>query len=107
MAKARARRRARGFTVPVAVLAGLAPIVIDAVEPALTYGLDANSLREGANRLTMGFTGYDPRTKTWGHWDYLMKGLGLTLLGVGAHKLAGKWGINRAIAQAGIPFIRI
>jgi len=103
----RAGRRAKHMTIPLAVLAGFTPIALDVLELPLKNPGDIANWKEGANRLVMGFTSYDPRTKTFGHFDYLAKGLGLVLLGMAAHKVANKMGVNRMLASTGIPLVRI
>jgi hypothetical protein len=101
-AKRPARHHKKGFTLPLAVVAGLSV-------PALF--LWNNSLKQGdipqtANSAAAIFTGYNPQGKEW-DWHYLQSGLFPVLVGFLAHKAASRLGVNRAIAQAGIPFVRI
>jgi hypothetical protein len=39
--------------------------------------------------------------------EYLMQGVGPIVVGVFVHKLASKLGINRGLARAGVPFLRV
>ena len=105
MAKARAARRAKSMTVSLGILAGLAPTAAFAIEGARLPG-DQGGLAEAAHRVTMRLTGYEWKNNVWSFGE-LAKGWMPLLAGGLAHKLAGQWGINRAIARAGVPFIRI
>lgn len=100
----RPRRRARsrgGFTVSTAIVAGFAPLVLDVV-----HGYQTGGLSSASNDLLANLTGYDARAKKW-DFQLLLKGMGPVMAGYVLHKFAGKLGINRAIARAGIPWLRI
>lgn len=97
----RGYRRSKGMTFSLAVIAGLAPAAYRAYE-----GFTTDGIRGAAYRLSNDFTGFDPYQRKWNPWE-MKYGLLPALLGIGVHKVAGKLGINRALAQAGIPFIRI
>lgn len=101
MAKRKGARRHNNFTIPVAVVAGLAPGAYRAYE-----GFTTDGIRGVAYRLSNDFTGFDPYQKKWSLFE-MKYGLGPLLLGVMVHKVAGKLGINRALGKAGIPFLRI
>lgn len=96
------RRHGRGgFTVPVAVVAGFGPMLSDVI-----HGYQTGGIKSASNDLLANVTGYDARA---GKWDFalLAKGMGPVLAGFVVHKMAGKLGLNRAIAKAGIPWVRI
>lgn len=101
MAKHKKTHSKKSFTLPVAVVAGLAPGVVTI---AKTY--QAGGLQAASQAATMIYTGYDYNT---GKFNAMMLGRGLmpTIAGIVAHKVAGMLGINRAIAAAGIPVFRI
>lgn len=115
MAKSRVRRiyirskRRRGgkkFTLPIAVMAGLASPVGRTIDHGINQGILG---QEGAiAELSRIMTGFNPFATpiTWETWR-MRYGLLPVVAGVGIHKIAGMLGINRAIAQAGIPLIRI
>jgi len=111
MAKAKVKYRNRfvskrhhkrpGMTVPVAVLAGFAPLGVAALE-----GYQYNGVKGLAKRVTLGMTGYNIEDKKF-YAQEMAKVAGPIVLGVVVHKLAGKLGINRALAGAGVPFLRV
>jgi hypothetical protein len=84
----------------VAVVAGLAPIGIDFVNYTRTQGLTA-----AFKHTTAIMTGFSEDNR-W-HPENMKYGLMPLLAGFMAHWVAGKVGLNRAIAKAGIPFVRI
>lgn len=99
--RAKAHHKRAGMTLPVAALAGFVPLASNGVRDFQQGGLDL--LGTG---LVWRLTGYN---RLSGKFDAsgLMTGLVPIILGVGAHKLASKFGINRALAQAGVPLLRI
>lgn len=97
----RARRRSSGFTAPVLVLAGFMPLVNQAV-----IGYREGGIQRVSDRVVASLTGYDPATQQW-NAAHLVHGAVPIGLGIIGHKLASKLGVNRALAQAGIPFIRL
>ena len=101
MAKKKARRHSKGFTLPLAVVLGFVPIALHARDDLSTGGVA--SLGDGMIRRLTGF-GSIGSGKTW-EPKYLWQGLFPILGGIMVHKLAGKLGVNRALS--GIPFIRI
>lgn len=110
MAKSRAVARRRFYprfkrthsrpkmTIPLAVVAGFVPVVVGVWNRR-------NSGTEIGNYLQSSFTGVGSDGK------FNLQNLKTGLLPIGAgfivHTLAGKLGINRAIARARIPFLRI
>lgn len=101
MAKKRRRRRSNGFTIPVAIVA---PLAMEGVE-TLQLVQDGNASL-ALDRLTQHYTGYSPNLNDW-KWERLKGGAIPLMIGVLVHKLAGKFGVNRALGRAGVPFIRI
>jgi len=100
--KSKVRRgRGRSFTLPLAVVAGMAPGVM-----TVANGARAGGVTEGAKWASRIYTGYEP---TAGKVDlgYLKWGAVPLLMGLVAHYLAGRLGINRALGRAGIPVIRL
>jgi len=101
MAKKKHRRKARA-TLPLAVVAGFIP-------PAriiLGESQGGRGIEGGAVAASRIFLGYDSNS---GQWDFqqLQYGFGPILMGFAIHKVAQMVGINRALAGARIPFIRI
>lgn len=101
MAKAKAYRKRAGLTVPVAVVAGFTPLVARAIT-----GYQGNGIVGLGDGVLSGLTGYSTFDRKW-HSDIMMQNLGPIIAGFGVHWLAGRLGINRTIARARIPFIRI
>lgn len=93
--------RAAKFTLPVAVVAGFLPLTMRTVA-----GWKEGGLEGASHQLIMGTTGYDHREQKW-RFPAMAQGLGPILAGIFVHKAASRIGINRAIARAGVPFIRI
>lgn len=94
------RYGSRKFTIPVAVVLGMFPLVNNTWQNYRTSGIS------GAMRATvMSVTGYDYTTKTWatnrlGNWGPL-------LMGMAGHWLANRLGLNRRLAFWGVPVVRI
>lgn len=99
--KAKRRRRNNGVRLPLAVIAGFAPLLANTWGHWRTYGAT------GATRyMSQALTGYDPQTSKW-NFNNLGLGLFPIIVGIFAHKVAGRLGVNRAIASTGLPWIRI
>lgn len=104
MAKSKARRRNGrgngGFTLPLAVVAGFAPLAIGTMQTA--GGWDRKLWY-----MTQALTGYDTDTKRF--WmQNLNKGLLPIAIGFLAHWILGqKMGMNRMLKNSGIPIVRI
>lgn len=98
MAKHKTHHR-RKTTIPLAIMAGVSVPVIGAVQLA------------GSNPagippyLVAGFTGMGAD----GNFNFANLKMGAlpVAAGMAAHWIASKLGINRALGQAGVPFIRI
>ena len=111
MAKRRGktRRKSNGFKLPVAVVAGFVPGIARTFthfrNPSLhgsSNGIEAAGVE--ASRI---YLGYDPRD---GDWNPALLSMGTVplILGMLVHKfVGGRLGVNRALASAGIPIIRL
>lgn len=99
--KKKTTKRRSGFTVPLGVVGGLAPVVGRGISV-----IQSNGWAKGLQYVGSWFTGYDGTTGKWSAKNLLY---GLVPLGAGlvVHKLASKLGFNRMLAQSGIPVIRI
>jgi len=88
----------RKFTLPLAVMAGLSVPVIGTVQRISTPA-------EIPPYLVAGFTGLGAD----GQFNFanLRAGAFPVMAGMAAHWIASKLGVNRALGQAGVPFIRI
>lgn len=91
----------RSKRISLAVVAGLVPAASHAIDQ-LRY----NSPADAAKSLLNDFTGYNAWNNQW-NWQGMKRGLLPAMLGVGVHKAANKFGINRALRDAGIPWICI
>jgi len=102
MAKKKTSRRRPQMTVPLAVVAGFVPPArIIFAESQGGRGVEGGAV--AASRI---FLGYDSNNARW-DFNQLQFGFGPILMGFGIHKVAQMVGINRALAAARIPFIRI
>lgn len=101
---ARPRRRSRTkLSIPMAVVAGLAVPLVEVVSH-IKYGpTGENGYMDVAQRI---FTGSSPAypgfNQFWFKWSYYPM-----IAGFAAHWIASRVGLNRAIARAGLPLIRI
>lgn len=87
-------------TIPVAVVLGFLPLATTAISDFQAGGI--NGLRNTATAIIP----YSPANKRF-TTARLHLGLYPILAGFMVHKLAGMLGINRAIASAGVPLIRL
>lgn len=102
MAKAKAKQGGkRKRTVSLAVIAGFAPGV-----QTVWRGFQAAGLQGGLTMLSRAYTGFDPESNRW-VMSELWRGTFPLLIGGLVHKGAGMLGINRMLARAGIPGIRL
>lgn len=103
---AKNHRSRNKFTLPLAVIAGLASPVGRSVWHATHFGITGS---EGGiaefSRTMIGFNPY-ATPMTWEPWR-MKYGLLPVLAGIAVHKLANMVGVNRMLARSGIPFIRI
>jgi hypothetical protein len=95
------RRYSRSFTVPVAIVA---PLALEGV--ARFQDVQEGNSQLALDRIVQHYTGYSPNLHDW-RWERLKVGAGPLLVGLIAHKIATKFGLNRALGRAGVPFIRI
>ena len=101
--KAKHHKKA-GITIPVAALAGFAPLgfgLWNAGKRAMA-GDTAGATQEMVIRTT----GYNTDDKEF-HGDVFLQTYGPILAGILVHQLASKLGVNRALAKAGVPFLRV
>lgn len=102
MAKAKTHRRKAGFTLPVAVIAGMAPIALHTMN-----GYKSGGISGALNDLSAYTTGYVPADNQW-KAAHLIEGMGPVVAGILVHKyIGGKLGVNRMLANAGVPLVRI
>lgn len=101
MAKKKKTRKKNGFTIPIAIAAPMGYVGIRTFQEFNNVGAT-----EAMLHLSKSFTGYDFVESKWDWW-WMKGGLFPILFGAGAHKVASKLGINRVIAQAGVPWLRI
>jgi len=92
------RARAK-MTIPLAVVAGFVPA-------AVGVWSRRSSGQAVADYLQAGFTGITPGTGQFAIAN-LRSGLLPVIAGFGVHLVASRLGINRAIARARIPLLRI
>lgn len=104
MAKARARRRSNSFTLPVAVVAGFAPLAFGVVSAA-KRGLSGD-MAGASQELVIRTTGWNTDTRSWNGAVFAQTYVPI-LAGFLVHKIAGKLGVNRALGNAGVPILRI
>ena len=98
----RFRRRARKMTIPIAPIAGLAAGMVQPVD----YAIKGDYYQAG-RYLVANYTGFDISDMTWVPSN-LYRGLLPLVIGFGVHQVVGNWlGVNRALANAKVPFIRI
>lgn len=94
------KRKLMAMTIPITVVAGIAPGVVKVYE---ARGGGVSGMAREAGRI---YTGVD----FWnGQFNigFARYGLLPIIAGIIAHKIANKLGINRALASAGIPLIRV
>lgn len=92
-----------GFTLPLAAIAGFVPMV----SYAYNVGYKGEGIQGFGKQIVYQTTGYDPYSGTW-HWDGIQRGLGPVVLGLLVHKLVGgRMGVNRMLARAGVPILRL
>ena len=100
--KAKSRgHRDTGMKIPLAIVAGFAPLGYD-----IYNGAKASGFNGALENATSDLTGYDIPGKTWNFGD-LVKGWTPIVAGFVAHKIASAFGINRALGRAHVPLFRI
>lgn len=101
MAKKKSRRRRNRFTLPISVVAPVAYVGYNTFLYAVNQGPDV-----ALDKLGYWFTGYSVKNADW-NWTRMKGGLFPVLAGAIVHKVANIFGLNRMIARAGVPLIRI
>jgi len=101
MAKKKKVYRRPKTTMPLAVVAGFIPPARIIYAESQAGGIEGGAV--AASRI---FLGYDSNSAQW-DFRQLQYGFGPIIMGFGIHKVAQMVGINRALAAAKIPFIRI
>jgi len=101
VSRGRAHHRRHTMTMSVAVLGGL---MAGLAEPATL--LIAGHPGEAMKHATYNYTGWNSWESRWQPMG-MQRGLMPLLIGVGVHKIANAAGVNRMLARAKIPFLRI
>lgn len=97
----RPRHKAK-FTIPLAAVAGFAPLGMEVFND-----IKAGHIDYIPYTLSAGLTGYNMVDKKW-HFDNLKTGLIPIGVGLLIHKfVGGSMGVNRMLARAGVPILRI
>jgi len=97
-----ARRRRSGFTLPLGLIAGLAPGVTRTLAFAQAQGPQA-----AANEALAIYSGYDAASGSFSVAN-MSQGLMPLLVGWALHRFVGSGlGINRALAAARVPVVRL
>ena len=97
------RRRKKQFTIPLAIVFGFMPAAMDVKNNAASLGWAGSLAHTGA-----GLIGYDTVSNKYVGWRQASAaGAPAIAVGFGVHVVASKLGLNRMLANAGIPFIRI
>lgn len=95
------RSQRRSATLSIAVAAGFAVPVFTTMNAATKSGF-----LFATKHLFSAFTGWDYDTGRWNAAN-LCNGTIPVMLGVLVHRVASAFGVNRALASAGVPLIRI
>jgi hypothetical protein len=100
MAKQKQQRKASGgMRIPLLVVAGMAPVIGGA------WTVRGGGVgRMGQELLKV--TGYEADKNIWSASSFKNYGMPI-ILGVVAHKVANRLGINRMLKKAGVPFVSL
>lgn len=90
--------------ISLAMVAGFVPLGMEVVNAYKTEPDDF--IARAGHNVTAALTGYDTYDHKF-HLGHMKNGTLPIIAGALVHKMAGKFGINRMIAQAGIPWISI
>lgn len=94
----------RKVTIPLAIVAGFIPAIND----VRTTTNSAFPVWDAAMHTGAGLLGWDTIGKKFVGWTQMRAaGTPGIIMGFAAHWLAQKLGLNRMIARAGIPWVRI
>jgi hypothetical protein len=100
----RAKRRASKMTIPLAVVAGFTPAIIRTYEASPLRGGNYATMGREVGRLMLGYDYWEGRFDA----GYLRYGILPIALGWGIHKfIGGTLGVNRMLAKAKIPLLRL
>lgn len=94
------------LTVPVAVLAGFAPLVGTVWNGARYHGWGISDPMSATNEAMAALTGFAPGKNPRFQFGRMMYGTIPIVAGILAHKIAGRLGVNHALSRMGIPFLR-
>ena len=99
----RKRRRSSGISIPLAPIAGLAAGLGEPIARVISGDYDGAIVLLGRH-----YTGFDSKSGTF-QPNYLKKGLLPLIAGLLVHKFVGgtPLNLNRVLARAKVPFIRI
>lgn len=94
------------FTLPLAVVAGLSSPIVRTFNSGRQYGLTSpdGAIAEFSRTMIGINVMANPIQFEWWRLRY---GLMPVLLGLGVHKLANMTGVNRMLARAHVPIVRI
>lgn len=102
MAKKNKPKKKRSPTFPLTIVVPVGMTAYRRVDE-ITRNVDPFEIMD---RQIYELTGYSVKFQNW-KWDRLHLGLFPIVGGIIAHKIVNKLGVNRAIAAAGVPWIRI
>lgn len=104
-AKKKRRRRSRSMTIPIAAVGGG---LAGAIEPIINCGIKQGDWLNAARWTIAHYTGYDMIDGVF-RAEELMKGLAPAVAGLLVHKFVGgsPLNLNKTLANANVPFIRI
>jgi len=95
-------RRRPSMTIPIAPVAGLLAGLTEPAKRAMYGDFDG-----AVDELCHAYLGYSYRSKTWVGIDSMKRGLLPLVIGFAVHWVAGRLGVNRLLARAKVPLIRI
>lgn len=101
MARKGKNHKRPSMTIPLGVVAGFIPLVANTVGRFQREGWNG-AMRE----ISADTIGLDPASGVF-NIKWMMRGTAPIIGGIMVHKLASILGVNRAMARAKIPFIRI
>lgn len=100
------RRSSRKTTIPLSIVAPTIVSVGRAIADPIYQMSQGMPPEEAMNHMIHRSTGYHPWSGTW-DWNQLGMTYGPIILGAFIHKAMGYLGVNRVLARAKIPLIRI
>ena len=103
MVKRNSSRRKVLLSLPVAVVAGFMPLAVD-----VGTQIKAGEWQQAGYVLEHNIVGINPWNQNKWDMEGLKRGLFPILLGFAVHRfIGGSLGLNRALARAGVPILRI